>query len=334
MDGDGTNDDDADDDIDGDSLDDDDNSEMDIDGDGRGDDADDDIDGDNRNNGDTAETDTDGDGRMDDDADEEDDDGDGVADRDDDDDDNDGAQDNDDGDHHDEADEQEVQVTLTREAAAPAGSRSRVKIQKMATGKVELEVDARDIPAGAYDVTVDGILIGQLSVAAGGEGEQEWETNANKPSEINLTIEVIGKPITVSKEGVVYFSGTVPTPPPPGDPGGGDPDDGTGGATVSLTRTPAAPADAKAKVEIEFGTAGVKSLEVETEDLAVGAYDFLVGGTVRGTFTVSGDSGHLRFKAEPNDPGEILLDFAAAGEAVSIRQGETTYFNGSLPAVP
>ena len=180
--------------------------------------------------------------------------------------------------------------------------------------------------------------IGQLTIAANGEGEQEWETNANKPEEMNLTIEVIGKPVTVSKDGIVWFSGTVPTPPPPGDPGGGGDDnggDGSGSVELHLTRNAAAPADARAKVNVEFGIAGLKKLEIEAEDIAAGEYEFLTGDTVRGTFTASaGETSHLVITVEPEDPGDVLLDFPAAGEAVTIRQGGTVLFAGTLPASP
>ena len=332
------NDDSAEVDIDGDGFDDDDDSEMDIDGDSRDDSSDADIDGDSRDNGDSTEDDTDGDGRSDEASDESDDDGDGTMDRDDEDDDNDGVQDNDDGDHHNETDEAEVEVTLDRAAAAPSGSRSRVKIQKMATGKVELQVDARDVPAGAYDVAINGTSIGQLTVLADGNdtrGEQEWETAANKPEEINLTVEVIGQPITVSLNGVVYFSGTVPTPPPPdagGGEGGGE-DDGSGTATVNFAAAPGAPAGAKIKAQLEFGAAGLKSMEVEAEDLPDGSYDFATGGEQRATLTVSNQKGQLKFYVEP-EGGEIALDFTAAGETATISQDGTVLYSVQLPASP
>lgn len=103
---------------------------------------------------------------------------------------------------------------------------------------------------------------------------------------------------------------------------------------LPATESPRAATETKARAEIDIGTCGVKSLEIEAEDLAAGDYEFLIGDTVRGTLTLSGGTGHLRFKAEPDDPNEILLDFAAAGLPVSIRQGETVFFSGTLPAQP
>lgn len=329
VDGDGQNDDEAaEDDIDGDGFADDDDTEMDIDGDNTSDDNDADVDGDGRNNDDNAEMDTDGDNRADDDAAEDNDDGDSLPDRADADDDNDGVEDNNDPDHRGEADELEVQVSLARQAA-PSGSRSRVKIQRMATGKVELELDARGLTAGAVDVTVDGVVIGQMVIDAGGEGEQQWETNANDQDEINLTIDVIGKSITVGRAGVVYFAGTVPQPP--------DAPTGVGVVVTPgsdrLIPGPAAPVGAKGKLEAEFGGAGVVSLELEVEALEAGSYTVVIGGEERAVMTVSGGKGKVRWDTEAKiSEGRLPLDFAAAGLPVSIVQGEAVYFTGNVPA--
>ncbi len=334
IDGDGRKDDDlSEDDIDGDSLSDDDDSEMDIDGDGNSDGSDDDIDGDNNGNSASVDEDIDGDGKLNAATDEDDDDGDGMKDRDDNDDDNDGEDDNNDADHHEEADEQEVQITLTKTANAPSGCRAQVKIQRMATGKIEMEVDGRDFPAGAYDVTVDGTLIGQLNMIQDGgdlEGEQEWETNANAANEINLTIEVIGKPIIISRNGITYFTGIVPTPPT--YTGGGTT---TTPGNVSLLRGPAASVAAKGKIEVEWSLTGAKKLQVELESMPAGTYSFLVDGTVRGSIIVSGNEGELKFDVSPTlSEGELGLNFPISGLPVVIAQGANIFFTGTLPIAP
>jgi hypothetical protein len=334
TDGDGSKDDDlSEDDIDGDSLSDDDDSEMDIDGDGTSDGSDGDIDGDNKGNSSSVDDDIDGDGKLNVSTDEDDDDGDGMKDRDDEDDDNDGDDDNNDSDHHEEDDEQEVQITLTKSANAPSGCFARVKIQRMATGKIEMFVSGRAFPAGAYDVTVDGTLIGQLNMIQDGsdlEGEQEWETNANRPDEINLTIEVIGKPIVISRNGLTYFTGTVPTPPT--STGGGTT---TTSSQMRLVRGPAASGEAHGKIEVEWNLTGAKELDLEIESIPAGSYSFIVDGTVRGTIIVSGYEGALRFDVSPRlSEGELALDFAISGLPVVIAQGVNVFFTGTLPSAP
>lgn len=133
-----------------------------------------------------------------------------------------------------------------------------------------------------------------------------------------------------------HYSGVVPTtPPPPGAVGGT-----TGAGKVVLVRTPEAPAGAKAKavVKVQFGVAGLVALEVEVERILAGDYELIVGGVSRGVVTVAGQGGQerglLRFMAVPRDPADRLLDFAAAGQRMVIRRGETLFFSGVLPEGP
>jgi hypothetical protein len=233
IDGDGRNDDaDDEDDIDGDGIDDDDDlNEDDIDGDGIKDDEDDDIDGDDRLNSSEFEFDTDGDGLRNDDPADTNDDGDNLDDRHDSDDDNDGEPDEDDLDHNPDEDEVEVETKLSNEGPAPTGSELSVKIQRMAFGETEFEVEGEDLPVGNYDIVIDGVVRGVLPILQDGddtEGEVEFETFPDKPEEMLLDFDVIGLPIEIRLNGVVYFSGTVPTPPE-GPIGGGSGGSGSSG---------------------------------------------------------------------------------------------------------
>ena len=225
ADGDGRQDDQlSEDDIDGDGLDDNqDDAEFDIDGDGVEDQNDDDIDGDNRGNSAALDDDIDGDGLANDDPDEDNDDGDRVRDRDDDDDDNDGIRDNDDDDHHHEDDEAEVYIDLDRQPAAPAESRLKIEVQRMATGATEFEVEAEKLLAGAYDIYVAGALRGTLTMEGQGfetEGKVEYETDADDEDELLLDFDIFGLFVEIKRDGVVYYSGFAPTAPVYG----GDPD--------------------------------------------------------------------------------------------------------------
>ncbi|MFM2197629.1 MAG: hypothetical protein RLZZ505_1061 [Verrucomicrobiota bacterium] len=343
LDGDGRNDDSlGEDDIDGDSLDDDDLMEDNIDGDSLNDLNDDDIDGDHRGNSGNLDDDTDGDGLVN--ADDKDDsDGDNLSNRDDDDDDNDGDTDEDDVDHHGEDDEIEVQISLTPTVNAPNGSRCRVKIQRMATGKIEMDIDGRDFGTGSFTVVLDGNPIGQLTMQGDAEkndGEVEFETNANGADEVNLTIDPIGLPIQLVKAGQVYFTGIVPTPPDA--PAGGDDqgNDNGGGASVTagLTPEPGLGSEASAEVQIQFGVAGAAGFEIEAEAIPEGAYQIKVGGILRGTLVVAlvdGKTyGKLRFEVIPDGAGELLLDFPVAGETVAIMKDGVSYFSGTVPTMP
>ena len=135
-----------------------------------------------------------------------------------------------------------------------------------------------------------------------------------------------------------HYSGVVPTTPPPGVVGGTR--GATGGGKVVLVRAAEAPAGAKAKavVKVQFGVAGLVSLEVEVERILAGDYELIVGGVYRGVVTVVGQGGQergvLRFMAVSKDPADRLLDFAAAGQRMVIRRGETIFFSGVLPEGP
>jgi hypothetical protein len=132
-----------------------------------------------------------------------------------------------------------------------------------------------------------------------------------------------------------HYSGVVSTTPPPGEVGGA-----RGAEKVVLVRMAEAPAGAKAKavVKIQFGVAGLVALEVEVERILAGDYELIVGGVSRGVVTVAGQGGQergvLRFMTVPRDPADRLLDFAAAGQRMVIRRGETLFFSGDLPEGP
>jgi hypothetical protein len=345
IDGDGRNDNTlSEDDIDGDSLDDDDLMEDDIDGDSQSDLHDDDIDGDSLINSGDIDDDTDGDGINN--ADDSDDsDGDGLRNREDDDDDNDGETDEDDSDHHHEIDETEVHSDLSPTVNAPNGSRSRVVVQRMATGKVELSLDGRDIGPGAYEVIVDGQTIGTLLMVGDeeeSEGEVEFETGKLSGDELLLPFDPIGLGIELRKDGLIYFTGVVPTPPdaPTGGEGEGGADDGQGGnsATVELDRAPSLGGEAQAEAQVHFGLAGAVEFGIEVEGIQEGLYQIAVDGVIRGNMTVgwaeSKTVGSVRFLLAPEDPGDLPLDFEVAGKSVVILHGGTTLFSGIAPLNP
>lgn len=214
IDGDGRMDDSSnEDDIDGDSLDDDDIVEYDIDGDDASDAVDSDIDGDTRSNSASNEDDVDGDGRPN--VEDEDNDGDGYRNREDGDDDNDGVNDEDDDDHHDEADEVEVEADLALTAAAVRNSEAKIKIQRMATGTVELKVETDDCNPGTYSIVIGGIARATL-IASGdagkASGERRFKTGGSGEN-LPLDFEVIGQSISIEYGGIAHYTGTIPTPP-------------------------------------------------------------------------------------------------------------------------
>jgi hypothetical protein len=307
IDGDGRkDDDDSEDDIDGDGLDDDDDAEDDIDGDGIDHDTDDDIDGDDRLNSSESENDTDGDGLTDDDPEEQNDDGDSLDDRDDSDDDNDGHSDEDDPDHHPEDDEMEVEVYLSAGPAAPSGSRVKVTIQKMAFGEIEFEIDAENLPAGDYELVIDGVSRGILPLESDDQktkGEVEYETYPEDSDERLLDFDVIGLPIEIVRDGVVYFSGTVPTPPAAesggGGSGSGSPGDGVSPELLTGLSLILNDGGTPERLDFESATNG-REVDLASGDIDGFAYAFEKTTSTKASLVVT-------FDAEKRD--EYIFDF-------------------------
>lgn len=106
-----------------------------------------------------------------------------------------------------------------------------------------------------------------------------------------------------------------------------------GEASLDLTST-GLDVDATGSALLSLDEEGVLSLTVEVGDLPAGDYDVLVGGTNRGTLTVTGaEPGSTRtlvFASEP-EADELLLDFDVFGQTVEVRQGANSYFTATLP---
>ena len=102
-----------------------------------------------------------------------------------------------------------------------------------------------------------------------------------------------------------------------------------------MTNTGAdADAHGKARVRVEIDCD--RDFRVEVDDLAVGSYELVVGGVVRGTIDVAdigaGDTeGDIEFDNDPDQPGEILLDFDPRGELVEVRQAGTVFLSVTMP---
>lgn len=336
IDGDGRDDDSAnEDDIDGDGRSDDDPLEHDIDGDGKDDSSDDDIDGDGKSNDDPADTDEDGDGKQNDDPADTDEDGDGVSDRNDNDDNNNGIADVDDSGHHPEDGESEVTSDLVAGPAAPNNSSVKVTLQTFGTGSSKFVVDARDLVVGSYELLVNDIVRGTLSVvqvSSKTRGTLVFKTADSGSGDLLLDFPVSTQPIALRQGGIVYFSGTAPT-------AGSSTDTGDVGAgTVVLTRAPSVPNEAQAEASLEFGTAGPTELQIQVEKVPAGEYAVIIGEALRGTVSVTASppanpSGTLVFKVTP-EGAELPLNFPVAGQSISIAQDGVSVFFGQLPTAP
>ena len=77
---------------------------------------------------------------------------------------------------------------------------------------------------------------------------------------------------------------------------------------------------------------GRSRFKVEIEDVPMGDYDLYVAGILRGTIMVGGKGeGEIEFDTDPDEPGEVLLDFDPRGQLIEVRQGGTTYLSRTFP---
>jgi len=236
----------------------------------------------------------------------------------------------------DACDESEVEVPLAAIGGVGQG-KSELKVDDDCDKSFEVEIE--EVPEGAYDVYVDGVLRGTLQAAFNAakgevEGEIEWETDPDDPGELLLDFDPEGALVEVKQGNTVFFSG-IQTPPLPGAPGGGLCTESE--TQVALVSTGAI-AGAKGKADLDVDDDCDEDFEVEIEDVPEGAYDVYVGGVLRGTIQAvfqpaNGEvEGELEWDSDPDDPGELLLNFDPRGQLIEIRDGGTVILERTFPS--
>ncbi|HET6410176.1 MAG TPA: hypothetical protein VFG14_19960 [Chthoniobacteraceae bacterium] len=158
-----------------------------------------------------------------------------------------------------------------------------------------------------------------------GKGKGKGECNENAGgfvSRFELDFDPRGELVEVlNADGEVVFSGVMEGQIP--------------GVNIDVedetTLTPgAADPDAAGTINLAVDLEGETSLTVDVSNLAAGAYDVVIDGTVRGTLTVAATgTGTIVFSTIPL-AGEVLLDFDVEGETLEIRQGATVFLSGTI----
>ena len=224
----------------------------------------------------------------------------------------------------------EATTPLTNLGVDPDGS-GDTRVRTMTDCDRDFQVEIEEVPVGAYEVMVGGVVRGTLTVVdvdGETEGELEFDTDADEPGELPLDFDPVGQTVEVRQGATVFFSNVV------GAPGG----PGTCGEVLDepdLTNVgPDGDADGKARFRQELDCD--RDFRVEAEDLPVGDYEVVVGGIVRGTLTVADlgggvFEGELELDNEPDQPGELLLDFDPRGLLVEVRQGATVFLSVTMP---
>jgi hypothetical protein len=209
-------------------------------------------------------------------------------------------------------------VNLVSTGVQPGASgHAKLKVKK---GETEFEVEIEHVTDGAYDLIVDGVTQGAITVT-GGVGQIDFRNPPFAP---------LGKLIQIAQDGAVVLTGTLLAGAPgvsvctPGE------------SSTDLTNTglvPGASGHADLKVEDDCE----RSFDVEVEDLPVGDYDLVVAGIVRATITVTdvvgGSEGELEFSSDPDDAGELPLDFDPSGATIEIRRGASVFLTATAGSV-
>lgn len=213
-------------------------------------------------------------------------------------------------------------ANLTSTGAQPGASgHASLRDRK---GRRDFNVEIEDVTDGSYDLIVDNIVRGTISVVAG-KGEIEFASNSDDPSKVLLDFDPFGKLIQVAQGSTIVLTGTLLASAP-----------GVNVCTPSETTTvlanvgpdPDASGDARLRIRDDCR----HDFRVEVEDLPVGAYDLVVGGTVRGTISVTNQpdasiKGEIEFSSNSDD--ELPLNFDPAGQTIEVKQGATVFLSAA-----
>jgi hypothetical protein len=90
----------------------------------------------------------------------------------------------------------------------------KVEIKFLPNDGVGLDFEGRGLDVGSYDVVVNETVIGQLAMNQDGErtkGEADFETSPNDDEQV-LPFNPSGMSVSIVKDGIIYFTGTIPSP--------------------------------------------------------------------------------------------------------------------------
>ncbi len=182
-----------------------------------------------------------------------------------------------------------------------------------AAGAERLKIKAVDLPAGAYELMVDGVQVGTLTMTGGSRTKGSLELLASDGS---LTFSPYGATFTIEQGGSLFLSGDFPLQ-----------SSFPLNALEVMQPFTSTGVDANAAGEASFRSKeGRVTFRVTVDKLAPGTYDVLVSGLLQGFVDVDGTGkGMLRFSTQPNDAGfdadDMLLAFDPSGQSIMVSSG-------------
>lgn len=227
----------------------------------------------------------------------------------------------------------ENEVVIASTGVDPDGNAS-ARLRTKPDCDLDFEVEIEDVPVGDYDVIIDGIVRGTVTVTDDGfdvEGELEFDTDPDDPGELLFDFDPEGLLIEIVQGPTTFFSGTFLAE-----------DGNTGGGSCSLAdiELPMVNAgvynSAKGEARFRQETDCDADLRIEIEDVPLGDYTLFTDGLERGTFTVAvidGEpEGEIEFDNDPDEAGELPLTFDPDGALVEVKDaGGTLILSRQLP---
>lgn len=180
-------------------------------------------------------------------------------------------------------------------ADADATASARLRIDDRARKHFSVEVE--NVPAGAYDLLVDGASVGTIQVVAvtgGMEGEIEFAAGDDDSRELPLTFDPVGKTLAIVQAQTVFFQGAFN----PNLSGAGTPQaEAPSQLDENLTST-GLDADAGAHARYVVDDKGRHKFSVEVENVEASSYTLSVAGVVRGTIKATLVAGTVKGEVE------------------------------------
>lgn len=235
----------------------------------------------------------------------------------------------------------EAEAPLVATENASLGASGEIDF-RLKGARVDLKIEIEDVPLGAYDVVIDGISRGSLTVVLtdeDNEGELEFRNRASK-GKILLDFDPAGLLVQIQQSSVTLLAGVVPDLDI-NDPTSAGAEDKFPKQKLEVDMTPTAAAGPKAKGEIRYkSNPKGADLELRAKDFPQGTYDLVVNDVVITSFFYKGrGKGKLRFSTRPRGK-RLALDFDPSGATFRIVQDGTDFFAATfteavpLPGVP
>jgi hypothetical protein len=219
------------------------------------------------------------------------------------------------------------EASLTNTGAIPGASgRARIRERR---GVTDFDVEVEDLPDGVYDLFVDMIDRGDITVS-GRRGKIEFSDGGDDPDELPLTFDPYGALVEVKQGATVILTGLALATT--GGDGGGNSctEEEVRVDFVNVGPDPDAKGDARHRVRDDCD----RDFRVEIENLPIGTYDLFVGGVDRGDIEVQlvlgEEQGEIEFDTDPNEMGKELLTFDPRGQTIEVRQGATVFLSLEL----